>query len=395
MQLSNRRYHNSRRMLICNRHLLFLGSEKYPEANGFPEYVSKHSGKYNAYTYATTTVFHFELTAKPAADGEFSPLYDGLDRFANLLFSPLFRLSDIDGELDVVSSEHNTNMADDSKRMRQLRGLLSNPVHPWSQFETGTYKTLMTDLKARGVNVRDHFVEFHDIHYTANRMKLVVLGREPLHVLEKWVADKFVDTNPKPKNKNLPLDRWETNVVLRPEDLLTVCFADPVADSRWVDVEFPFLDETSIFGTRPSSYLRYLIKYQGPGGLFSSLNNDRLVTDLFPTVDPVCPGTEGIFQCRIHCTEKGIDQWEQIVIRLLNYLSLLRKQPLLEDVFSQLKVLGDNDFHFPKKASARKSASKFTTHISKRMQTSVPREWLLSKENRLFPCQAAKIYELC
>jgi secreted Zn-dependent insulinase-like peptidase len=44
---------------------------------------------------------------------------------------------------------------------------------------------------AKGLDVRQAFMKFHETYYSANLMKLVVLGREPLDVLQQWVVEKF------------------------------------------------------------------------------------------------------------------------------------------------------------------------------------------------------------
>jgi insulysin len=42
-------------------------------------------------------------------------------------------------------------------------------------------------------------MEFREGYYLANRMKLVILGQEPLDILEAWAAELFIDM----PNKNL------------------------------------------------------------------------------------------------------------------------------------------------------------------------------------------------
>ncbi len=86
-------------------------------------------------------------------------------------------------------------------------------------------------------------MEFHETHYSANRMKLVILGRESLDILEGWAADLFAGV----RNKDLPQNRWEDEVPFRECDLLTQCFAKPVMDSRQLDLSFPFIDEEHLF----------------------------------------------------------------------------------------------------------------------------------------------------
>ncbi len=73
-------------------------------------------------------------------------------------------------------------------------------------------------------------------------MKLAILGSESVEDLQGLAARLFKDI----PNKHLPQDRRYTEVPLRAEDLLTECFAKPLIDWEWVDLEFPFLDETSL-----------------------------------------------------------------------------------------------------------------------------------------------------
>ncbi|KAH5622324.1 hypothetical protein HBI51_246980 [Parastagonospora nodorum] len=70
-------------------------------------------------------------------------------------------------------------------------------------------------------------MKFYSTNYSANRMKLVVLGRESLDTLEEWVEEIFK----KLPNKDLDQRRWEMPPYTENE-LLTQTFAKPVLDSR-------------------------------------------------------------------------------------------------------------------------------------------------------------------
>ena len=48
-------------------------------------------------------------------------------------------------------------------------------------------------------------MKFHETYYSANLMKLVILGREPLDVLQKWVVEKFSAV----RNKDLQAPDFE------------------------------------------------------------------------------------------------------------------------------------------------------------------------------------------
>ncbi|CAG5187394.1 uncharacterized protein ALTATR162_LOCUS11707 [Alternaria atra] len=230
-------------------HLLFMGTEKYPEENAYSQYLTRHGGYSNAFTSSTSTNYYFELsypsstpacsqTASPevsqtnlARSKDDSPLWGGMDRFGQFFISPLFLEDTIDRELKAVDSEHKKNLQDDTWRMIQLDKALANPGHPYHRFSTGNYRTLHDGPVTRGVRIRDEFIKFYLTHYSANRMKLVVLGRESLDTLEAWVEQIFARV----PNKNLGQNCWDMPVYTENE-LLTQTFARPVLESRSLEL---------------------------------------------------------------------------------------------------------------------------------------------------------------
>jgi insulysin len=61
--------------------------------------------------------------------------------------------------------------------MFQLEKSLSNPNHPYCHFGTGNLETLEVDPKSKGKDIRQELLKFHDSYYSANIMKLCILGR--------------------------------------------------------------------------------------------------------------------------------------------------------------------------------------------------------------------------
>jgi len=56
---------------IVTEHMLFLGTEKYPDENSFTAFLNAHGGGTNAYTSTENTNFHFDITPahlEPALD---------------------------------------------------------------------------------------------------------------------------------------------------------------------------------------------------------------------------------------------------------------------------------------------------------------------------------------
>ncbi|KAI0815411.1 peptidase M16 inactive domain-containing protein [Xylaria sp. FL0064] len=361
-------------------HLLFMGTKKFPEENTYDVYLSSHSGSSNAYTGETSTNYYFDISAKPSngeepSETKLSPLHGGLDRFAQFFVGPLFLPSTLDRELRAIDSENKNNLQSDQWRLEQLEKSQSNPKHPYCQFSTGNLEVLKTIPEAENVNVRQKFIDFYKKHYSANRMKLCVLGREPLDVLETWVADLFSSV----PNKNLPQNRWGDEVPFNKEDLAMQCFAKPVMDSRQLKLSFPFLDEEMLYESQPNRYISHLIGHEGPGSIMAYIKSKGWADSLSARAYSVCPGTPEIFDCQVRLTKEGLINYKEVVKVFFQYVSLLRQTPPQEWIFNEQKKMADVEFKFKQKTPA----SHFTSKISSVMQTPVPREWLLSGQSCL------------
>ncbi|KAI1148070.1 peptidase M16 inactive domain-containing protein [Nemania diffusa] len=361
-------------------HLLFMGTKKFPEENAYNVYLASHSGSSNAYTGSTSTNYYFDISAKPSngeppSDSNISPLYGGLDRFAQFFIEPLFLPSTLDRELRAVDSENKKNLQSDQWRLHQLEKSLSNIRHPYCHFSTGNLDVLKTIPESQNIDVRQKFIDFYEKHYSANRMKLCVLGRESLDVLETWVADLFSGV----PNKDLPQNRWEDEVPFNKDNLAAQCFAKPVMDSRELNLFFPFLDEENLYESQPSRYISHLIGHEGPGSIMAYIKAKGWANSLSAGAYTVCPGTPGIFDCQVRLTKEGLNNYKEVVKVFFQYVSLLRQMPPQEWIYNEQREMSDVEFKFKQKSPA----SRFTSKISSVMQRPLPREWLLSGQSRL------------
>lgn len=282
---------------------------KYPKENEYSQYLAENSGHSNAYTASTSTNYYFEVGHEH--------FYGALDRFAQFFIAPLFLAETLDRELRAVDSENKKNLQNDTWRLHQLGKSLSNPKHPYCHFSTGNLDTLKEEPTKKGINVRDEFLKFHDKYYSSNVMKLVVLGREDLDTLEKWVVELFEGV----KNKDLPDPKFEGQpftekelLVCSPSTLVdssfltrtkTQYFAKPVMDTRSLDITFPYLDEEKLFRTQPSRYAAHLIGHEGPGSILAYLKKKGWANGLTAGPTSVC-NDAAFFYIAIRLTEEGL-----------------------------------------------------------------------------------------
>ena len=349
--------------------------------------MASHSGYSNAYTAATQTNYFFECAASSESNDKVTngtqetlngtekngatrgPFWGALDRFAQFFVEPLFLASTLDRELRAVDSENKKNLQSDVWRLSQLAKSLSNPKHPYHHFSTGNLQTLRDEPGKRGIEVRQKFMEFYERHYSANRMKLVVLGREPLEELETWVSELFSEV----KNKDLEENRWDDVQPLTKDEISTQIFAKPVMESRSLEIAFPFQDEEEMYETQPSRYLSHLIGHEGPGSILSYIKEKGWAQSLSAGAQPVCPGS-AFFEIGVRLTPEGLKNYQEVVKTVFQYLSMMRENLPLEWMFDEQKNMADVEFKFKQKSPA----SRFTSRISSVMQKPLPRKWLLS-----------------
>ncbi|PWN23331.1 hypothetical protein BCV69DRAFT_280939 [Microstroma glucosiphilum] len=341
-------------------HLLFMGTEKYPRENEYSEYLSNHSGASNAYTGMENTNYFFDVGHQH--------LEGALDRFSQFFLTPLFDASCTEREIRAVDSEHKKNLQSDTWRAFQLDKSLSDPRHPYSHFGTGSAKTLWDQPRQRGQDVRDELLKFHDRYYSANVMKLVILGRDSLDQLTDWVVDKFSGV----RNKGLAAPTFP-NSPLGEEQLKTQVFFRSVKDIRLLDITFPIPDQTPQFRAKPGQFVSHFVGHEGQGSILSHLKKRGWANHLSAGATNGADGFE-FFKISVDLTKEGLKNYENVVLAVFRYLDLLKQSSIPQWTYNEVSSLCDLAFRFSEKIPP----SSYASGLSTQMQNPYPREWVLS-----------------
>ncbi|KAL4209234.1 Metalloenzyme, LuxS/M16 peptidase-like protein [Rhizopus microsporus] len=341
-------------------HLLFMGTKKYPKENDYYSYLSEHSGHANAFTGTVNTNYFFEVGHQW--------LEGALDRFSRFFIDPLFSESCTERELKAVDSEHKKNLQSDCWRISQIEKHLSDPKHPWHLFETGNLETLLEYPKKIGLDVREELLKFHDAYYSANIMKLVILGRESLDQLTKWVVEKFSSV----KNKHIPVPSFHGHPLTKNE-LMKQIFIKSVKKSRTLEITFPFPDQTAFYECQPANYLAHLIGHEGPGSILSFLKKKTWATTLSSGLSYGGVGFS-FFHLSIELTEEGLRHYEDVVVSLFEYIELIKKEGIQQWIFEETKSLAEIEFRFLEQCTP----SQYTSFLSQQMQENYPPQWVIS-----------------
>ena len=115
-------------------HMLFLGTQKYPDEGHYQAFLQERGGSSNAYTDFEHTNFFFDVL--------YPHLHEALDIFAQFFICPLFTESMTARELNAVDSENSKNLQNDAWRLQQLHRWAASSEHPFHKFGTGNLRTL-------------------------------------------------------------------------------------------------------------------------------------------------------------------------------------------------------------------------------------------------------------
>ncbi|KAL2005516.1 hypothetical protein VTN00DRAFT_2727 [Thermoascus crustaceus] len=268
-----------------------------------------------------------------------------------------------------AGSERDQALQDDQWRLVLLIKSLSNPEHPYHRTPHGNMQILQDGLQEQGADICQKFADWYKNHYSANRMKLVVLGSEPLDLLEQWVGELFADL----QSKEPPQNHWDSGEPWLSDHLCTEIFAKKMEPGQFLYIMFPFLDEEQLYQSQPSQYISHLIKHKGRGSILVYIKAKGWAKKISASRITICPGCT-FFTVSVGLTEKGTEQYHEVVKVIFHYIAMIKERPPEQWIFDKIERQAEAKFRCQKKSSA----SDFTLDLASRMQRALPRKWLLS-----------------
>ena len=312
-------------------HMLFIGTEKYPEPDGYFSYVQSHGGSSNAYTASEHTNYFFDV--QPEAFRE------GLDRFAHFFISPLFQKEYVEREKNAVNSEYKMQIKEDGWRGFVVQKQVLNPDHPASRFNIGTLDTLDGD-------VHGALLTFFDDHYSANEMGLVVLAKEPLDELQPWVVELFSQI----RNRNLSNIEREMPLLLEGQ-LPATMQHDNLKETYGLSYTWPIPPIGDLYRKKPVQYLSNLIGHEGDGSLHKLLNDLGWINSL-GAGESVIDDNAAVLSVNLDLTEAGAGHVPEINAYVFAYLDMLRNSDIEQWIYDEQAAVSELGFRFAEKSSA-------------------------------------------
>lgn len=307
-------------------HMLFLGTEKFPEAGSYQAFISNNGGNHNAYTAYENTNYFFDIQAQQ--------LEPALDRFSQFFISPLFTEEYVERERHAVHSEYQSKLRDDGRRGYAAGKLAMNPQHSYSQFAVGSVDTLSNNSG----ELRQDLISFYDQYYSANLMSLVVLGKESTGQLKQMIEERFsavanrkatAFVDPQPLYKQLPA---QINI-------------KTLKDLQQLSLTFPTPAVRDLYNQKPAFYIATMLGYEGKGSLFSLLKDKGWANSLSASPGIVLQNQSN-FRISISLTDQGYEHYDEVISTTFAAIRLLQAEGVDKDLYAEEQQLNQLRFNF-------------------------------------------------
>ncbi|MBT1446328.1 insulinase family protein [Shewanella sp. JM162201] len=291
-------------------HMLFLGTEKYPDPAEYHAFINQHGGNNNAWTGTEHTNFFFTINAEV--------FEESLDRFSQFFIAPLFNRELVDRERQAIESEYSLKLKDDVRRMYQVHKETVDQAHPFSKFSVGNLETLggSEDM------LREELLTFYQQHYSANLMTLCLVAPLELNALDA-LAERYFSaivnhdigkTYPDiPLYSEAQLGTWVQAIPLKEQKRLTLTFALPGIDN--------------LYRRKPLTFISHLLGNESEGSLQALLKDKGWVNQI-----SAGGGVNGYnfkdYNISFQLTDRGLGKLDDIIRLTFEYIALIKQQGL-------------------------------------------------------------------
>ena len=321
-------------------HMLFLGTEQYPESGEYQTFIAEHGGSHNAGTGLENTTYFFDIDAQY--------LEQALDRFAPFFHSPNFDAKYVERERNAVESEYRLKIKDDGRRQWDVLQEQVDPNHPMAKFTVGNLETL-ADLKNRPI--RAELLSFYQQYYSANLMKLVVLGAESLDELEALVTPRFspIANN----NVDIPV---HSDRLMPADQSPALIEVKPLKELRELSISFQMPKMQPHWKIKPASFLAALVGHEGAGSLLQLLKAEGWADSLSAGAG-LEDRSSSLFMIDIGLTPEGYKHYENIVELVFAWIKIIQTNGLEKWRYDEQASLASLAFRFQEKQNPMRYVS--------------------------------------
>lgn len=313
-------------------HLLFLGTEKYPDTNEYNEFLTQNGGTSNASTWMTYTNYMFKVN---------NDAYDqALDRFSDFFKSPKLYPEYTEKEINAVNAEWSMRREMDFFGQFKLSRAMMGE-HPANRFLIGNLETLGDKENS---NLHQETVDFYNKYYSANIMKVALISNASLDEMEKLAKKHFAPI--KDKGIEKPQVKQEINFAELGGKKI---YYKPNQDLKQLKLDFTISNNQDQFKYKPNYFVSYLLGSEMPGTPAQLLKERGWISSLNAGDSPNHYGNYGEMSITVNLTDQGMQNRDEIVAIIMQYIELVKENGIDEKYYQEIKTSLDNQFRFLQK----------------------------------------------
>ncbi len=308
-------------------HMLFLGTKKYPKESEFQRLISENGGITNAFTSDNYTAFLFSV--------DNSAFESAIDRFADFFKQPLFNPSGVTRELHAIDQEYAKNLENDDWRINSIDKILANPKHPYHRFSMGNSDTLskvsQETLKA-----------WHQRHYSANLMRLIVYSPLPLDKLKELVIADFTEI-PNSDRQALNIDIPLSNPASSTPQMI---YIEPIQNTRKLVLAWDLPPQLAAMkDAQPWTIACYVLGHEGKESLLAELKREELAEKLQCGASRLSPNAVQ-FYLEIELTDEGVQHINTVIDRCFQAIGNFKDKEVPRYLFDEIQRMASLNYQY-------------------------------------------------
>ncbi len=313
-------------------HMLFMGTQAYPNEFEYMQFISDHGGGVNAFTASDRTVYMFSVN---------NDAYDeALDRFSHFFIDPLFSPNCINRELHAVDQEHAKNIEHDGWRQYMILKETGNPNHPNCAFSTGNAQTLSGIPQSALKN-------WYQSHYSADKMHLVMVSPLPMEELRTLAVTDFSKV-PQLKTSSKMIPPELTSYAQRGH----MIFIKPVKDIKQLSLnwEIPAVFAEDMERQAPN-LVALALAQEGENSLTQVLKKEKIAESVHISSDRFSKKSV-FFSIDITLTDYGLTQVDAAISRVYQAIARLKKEGFPEHLFDETQTMAKLNYQYQSRDDA-------------------------------------------
>lgn len=342
-------------------HMLFMGTEKYPDQNAFFSLLTNYGGTTNAMTAAMKTIYMFA-----SQEEGFLPL---LDQFAHFFIDPLFNPSNIAREMHAVDQEFAKNVENDGWRTAMILKEGGNPNHPNCMFSCGNSETL-------SLIPQSALLEWHQKHYGPDQLHVAIYSSLSLDELKKSVVSSFGSVERAPRAPSIDPRLSITSSEQRGH----ITYIKPIQNKQNLLLLWELPLELSDDPTQSAALVAFAMKRGQKNSLYERLKEEQLIDSLSIQIEEIGGLQHRFFEISLDLTEKGMKEIETVLLRIYQNIALLQKTGVPKYLFQEKNTIAKLNYQYQSRQDAFSYIMQLGESLSDEELTSYPRAQLLASE---------------